>query len=52
MAHRPAAIRECDLLLVLDAGNRLAFGPRDQVLRDTVRNHADMLHPGTAGGVT
>ena len=28
MAHRPAAIQECDLLLVLDGGARRAFGPR------------------------
>ncbi|NDR55586.1 type I secretion system permease/ATPase [Aliiruegeria sabulilitoris] len=43
MAHRPAAIRECDLLLVLDNGIRRAFGPRDEVLRDTVRN-AKQIH--------
>lgn len=32
MAHRPAAIRECDKLLVLENGMRTSFGPRDQVL--------------------
>ncbi|WGH79661.1 type I secretion system permease/ATPase [Jannaschia ovalis] len=40
IAHRPAAIRDCDLLLRLERGVKLAFGPRDDVLRQTVRNHA------------
>ncbi|MGL6208238.1 MAG: type I secretion system permease/ATPase [Paracoccaceae bacterium] len=56
MAHRPAAIQECDLLLVLEDGMRRAFGPRDQVLRDQVKNHTDILKPGVAqaspGGVS
>ncbi|MFN3663050.1 type I secretion system permease/ATPase [Yoonia sp.] len=37
MAHRPAAIQECDLLLVIDKGMRRAFGPRDKVLAEMVR---------------
>jgi ATP-binding cassette subfamily C protein len=45
MAHRPAAILECDLLLVLEGGMRRAFGPRDEVLREEVSNHADMRRP-------
>ena len=32
MAHRPAAIAECELLLMLDRGAVRAFGPRDEVL--------------------
>jgi len=52
MAHRPAAIQECDLLLVLDGGARKAFGPRDQVLRETVANYAQFRQSGDAGGVT
>jgi len=52
MAHRPAAIQECDLLLVLDGGMRKAFGPRDQVLRETVANHAQIQKSKDAGGVT
>jgi ATP-binding cassette subfamily C protein len=55
LAHRPAAIQECDLLLVLEDGVRRAFGPRDQVLRDQVKNHTEILKPGVAlaspGGV-
>jgi ATP-binding cassette subfamily C protein len=50
MAHRPAAIQECDLLLVLEAGQRRVFGPRDQVLRDEVRNHTEILRPAVPGG--
>jgi ATP-binding cassette subfamily C protein len=56
MAHRPAAIQECDLLLVLEDGMRRAFGPRDQVLRDQVKNHTEILKPGVSlaspGGVS
>lgn len=52
MAHRPAAIQECDLLLVLEEGARRAFGPRDQVLREMVRNHTEILKSGGPGGVT
>ena len=45
MAHRPAAISECDLLLVVHEGAVQAFGPRDEVLREQVRNHATLLRP-------
>jgi len=51
MAHRPAAIQECDMLLVLEDGTRRAFGPRDQVLREMVRNHTDVAHRSGLGGV-
>jgi ATP-binding cassette, subfamily C, bacterial len=50
MAHRPAAIQECDLLLVLEDGMRKGFGPRDQVLRELVRNHTDILKTSAPGG--
>lgn len=49
MAHRPSVIQECDLLLVLEDGMRKAFGPRDQVLRDQVKNHAQFLKPIVRG---
>jgi PrtD family type I secretion system ABC transporter len=53
MAHRPAAIQECDLLLVLDSGMRMAFGPKDDVLKGLVKNHRDIQKaPKDAGGVT
>ncbi|MEP5728855.1 MAG: type I secretion system permease/ATPase [Sulfitobacter sp.] len=38
MAHRPAAIRECEMLLVLDGGTRTAFGAKDEVLSGMVKN--------------
>ena len=52
MAHRPAAIQECDLLLVLEDGTRRALGPRDQVLRDLVKNHTEIARAVTPGGVS
>lgn len=53
MAHRPAAIQECDLLLVVDAGVATAFGPRDEVLRSMVKNHEEIKRaPASAGGVS
>ena len=39
MAHRPAAIAECDMLLVLEDGMRKAWGSRDRVLSEVVQNH-------------
>ncbi len=51
MAHRPNAIQECDLLLVLDEGTRQAFGPRDQVLREIVKNHTEIIKTTAPGGV-
>jgi ATP-binding cassette subfamily C protein len=50
MAHRPAAIQECDMLLVLDGGMRLAFGPKDQVLAEMVKNHQDIAKPQAVTG--
>ncbi len=35
MAHRPAAIAACDHLLVLNNGRQRAYGPREEVLRET-----------------
>ena len=52
MAHRPAAIQECEMLLVLEDGARKAFGPRDQVLRDMVKNHTDIIKSAGPGGVS
>jgi ATP-binding cassette, subfamily C, bacterial len=42
LAHRPAALQECDLLMVLKEGAMTAFGPRDKVLREAVRNAGDI----------
>jgi len=38
MAHRPAAIKECDRLLVLEDGVRGAWGPREQVMAEMLSN--------------
>ena len=51
MAHRPAAIQECDLLLVLNDGAVAAFGPRDAVLRETVKNAGEISRSAAPGGV-
>lgn len=51
MAHRPAAIAECETLLVLDGGARRAFGPRDEVLRAVVQNAGEIAARPGPGGV-
>ncbi len=51
MAHGPAAIAECENLLVLENGMRKAFGPRDEILKEQVKNVAqitDALNKGKA----
>jgi len=52
MAHRPAAIQECELLLMLEGGARRAFGPKDEVLREVTQNHAQIQGGSKPGGVT
>ncbi|WP_336098885.1 type I secretion system permease/ATPase [Roseovarius sp. CH_XMU1461] len=50
MAHRPAAIQECDKLLMLEQGLVRAFGPKDEVLREVVRNSTQIVqNTGKAG---
>lgn len=49
MAHRPAAIEECDLILILEGGNRVAFGPRDEVLKQHLRNFQQIGNTGQQG---
>lgn len=52
MAHRPAAIAECDLLLMLEGGVRRAFGPKDKVLQEVTKNAQQIRGGKPAGGVT
>ncbi len=52
IAHRPAAIQECDMLLMLEDGQRRAFGPRDEVLRGIVKNHTEIVRSKGPGGVS
>lgn len=49
MAHRPAAIKECDRLLMLENGNLRAFGPKEQVLSEVVKNYAEITDPSGSG---
>ncbi|MGH1459955.1 MAG: type I secretion system permease/ATPase [Paracoccaceae bacterium] len=51
MAHRPSAIQECDMLLMLENGARVAYGPKDDVLREVVQNHKQIQSSKTPGGV-
>ena len=52
MAHRPAAIQECDMLLVIENGTRRAFGPKEEVMRDVLRNAEHIAaSAGQAAGV-
>ena len=52
MAHRPAAIRECDMILMLEGGARAAFGPREEVLSGMLRNAGALRAvPAVAGGM-
>jgi ATP-binding cassette subfamily C protein len=51
MAHRPAAIQECEMLLMLDNGQRVAFGPKEEVLRQVVQNHEQIQQSRGGGGV-
>ena len=39
-------------LLVLEDGMRRAFGPRDQVLKEMVKNHTEIVRSAGPGGVS
>lgn len=52
MAHRPAAIQECDVLLVLDQGMTKAFGPKNEVLKKVLANAAEVQGNAGNGGVS
>jgi ATP-binding cassette subfamily C protein len=49
MAHRPAAIKECDQLLVLEDGTRKAWGPREQIMSSMMSN-VEHIRRSSAGG--
>ena len=51
MAHRPAAIKECDMILMLENGGVRAYGPKDKVLKDVVKNHSQITQTTGLGGV-
>ena len=50
MAHRPSAIAACDMLLMLDQGTVRAFGPKDEVLRQTTANYPRNVRRAEARG--
>jgi len=52
MAHRPSAIAACDLLLMLEAGAPRAFGPKEEVLRQTTANYPQLVQGQPPAGVT
>jgi len=43
IAHRPSAIAAVDFLMVMQAGETAAYGPRDEVLGRTVQNAAKIV---------
>lgn len=47
MSHRASAVRNCDLILALDGGRQISFGPRDTVLK-TVTTLGAERQTGTA----
>ncbi len=38
MTHRPGAIMECDQLLMIERGEARIYGPRDEVIKKTMKN--------------
>jgi len=51
MAHRPAAIQECDMLLMLENGAVKAFGPKEDVLQEVVKNSQQLKKTAGQGGM-
>ena len=52
MAHRPSAIEGCETLMVIQDGIRRAYGPRDEVLKQSVSNHREIAATADPGGLT
>uniref|UniRef100_UPI001AE0067B ATP-binding cassette domain-containing protein n=1 Tax=Pararhodobacter sp. SW119 TaxID=2780075 RepID=UPI001AE0067B len=48
MTHQPLAIAECDRLMVLESGAVAALGPRDVVLKKTLRDSGVRMRPTEA----
>lgn len=51
MAHRPTAIQECDMLLMIEGGAMRAFGPKDEIL-NKVTSNASAVKSNAPGGVS
>ena len=53
MAHRPAAIEQCDKLMYIDGGVLKAFGPTEEVKAQILANRTQIEQgKGKGGGVT
>ncbi len=53
MAHRPAAIEQCDKLMYIDGGVLKAFGPTEEVKAQILANRQQIAQAkGQGGGVT
>ncbi|MEO1329094.1 MAG: type I secretion system permease/ATPase [Pseudomonadota bacterium] len=50
VAHRPSAIASCDKVMMLENGQMRAFGPKDEVLRQTTRNYPQLVKNGAPSG--
>ena len=48
MTHRPTAIAECDKIAILDQGQVVDFGPRDEILQKRLKN-ANMVQRQLTG---
>lgn len=51
MAHRPSAIKECDKLLVLEDGQRKAWGLRETVMSEMLAN-VHVIRKSSVGGLS
>ena len=49
MTHRPAAISECDRLIVIEQGRMKANGPRDEVLQAMLKNASEVQRTVSGG---
>lgn len=47
IAHRPSAINAVNMLLYLRSGKQVAFGPKDEVLRQVTRAVVPEPHQGS-----
>ena len=53
IAHRPAAIEQCDKLMYIDGGTVKAFGPTEDVKAQILANRKQIEQgKGQGGGVT
>jgi ABC-type protease/lipase transport system fused ATPase/permease subunit len=50
MTHCPAAISECDRIIVIEHGRIKASGPRDDVLQAMLQNAGDIQRTVSTGG--